>query len=1174
MRTIRIVNVIPNDHSNEVNQDAEPSIAVNPSNVDELVITAFTPTEGGNPNGPFFYSSDGGENWSLRFEIPGGETGDQSPAFGRTSNELYIGTLFGGSNSHLNVIRTGNPAAGNPADVIENRSFADQPWVEATTVVGGPDDGKDRVYVGYNDSSPRSATIEIWLDARSATPTVNQVRLDPRSPSPNDGYEIRPAIHRDGTVYVAYKSRSSFVSNNSVANLVVARDDNWGIGASPFTDLNDPSDNHAGRLVATGVPINEGSLGGVRLNNDYNLAVDPSNSDVVYLVWCDNADPSYTLRVRRSLNRGVDWSGDLLVVPNAALATMTINSRGTVGLLYQQLVSGQMETHFRSTLDGATWDDTILARTATTTAFTGDYGRMVAVGLDFYGTFPAMNSPNPANFFPNGGGTFRYQRNTSGNQLVGLDGTTVVQPSVDPFFFHVMERDCVVVTDRNTFGKDEVDALLLLGTPAQIPTAFYVILDGFRASDLGITAATLSGTPNVAPVINFAPGLNGLTTQATSCTAEDPDHLNIPQRFTWTYRVSFADDSDFTQENRDVTMTASINSTSGLPISGQAVLTLTTQPNPYEIDGATSWLSVDLQVFEVLQGGSLPSTPGVALTAGANDFITRLLASTGGGYNDPALARAPNHPFDIDLVANQDTSSVSIAGTIGFIPVHNFAVARVRYRALSTPAANVRAFFRLFQCSTTSTDYQPGTTYLTGGQGANKVPLLGVVNGEVVAIPCFAAPRVDPTNPLGLNAQTDPVNVGPIGQSIPPDPTGAEVQVYFGCWLDINQTTPVLPAGGATGASPFTPTRSVQDAIRGQHQCLVAEIHLEPPEPQIAPGATPATSDKLAQRNLTIVGVASPHQVPVTFDIKPTAEKLPPDQTPDEIMIDWGRLPAGSKASLYLPGTSADDILAVADKLYTHHGLSRSDEHTLTCRARGITYVPVPPGIGSNYAGLLTVEVPETVRRGEAFKVVTRQLRNVAARVRVTPPPPKVRVHALEAVAVAASQERDLIRWRRVVGTFQVSIPVETKPQLLPTEERLLSVLRWIARSISTHDRWYPVFQRYLTQVAGRVSALGGDPAQIPPSSSGEGGHKPSPPRVCVTGKISGLLFDRFGDFEGFLLDTEHGEREYLSREKHMAELAERAWRERLRITVCAERHSPHRPETIVVHPPPVSFER
>jgi hypothetical protein len=171
----------------------------------------------------------------------------------------------------------------------------------------------------------------------------------------------------------------------------------------------------------------------------------------------------------------------------------------------------------------------------------------------------------------------------------------------------------------------------------------------------------------------------------------------------------------------------------------------------------------------------------------------------------------------------------------------------------------------------------------------------------------------------------------------------------------------------------------------------------------------------------------------------------------------------------------------------------------------------------------------------------------------------------------------DLIEWRRVTGTFQVNIPVETKQILLGPEARLLSVLRWIARRIPHHDRWYPVFHRYLEQTAGRVSALGGDPTQILPSPSGDGRKPPEPKpepeeRLHFTGKIAGLVFDRFGDFEGFLLDTEDGERSFHSREREIKELAERAWHERLRITVWAERDEPHRPLSIIVRQPPAPF--
>ncbi len=106
---------------------------------------------------------------------------------------------------------------------------------------------------------------------------------------------------------------------------MIARDDNW--GRNNFTNLTDPVDGKAGRLVQTGVVINDGGfLGLERLNNDLTIAVDPRDSNNVYLAWADNAGPNYTLRVRRSLNRGMDWSSDLLTVENATMAGLAITA--------------------------------------------------------------------------------------------------------------------------------------------------------------------------------------------------------------------------------------------------------------------------------------------------------------------------------------------------------------------------------------------------------------------------------------------------------------------------------------------------------------------------------------------------------------------------------------------------------------------------------------------------------------------------------------------------------------------------------------------------------------------------------------------------------------------------------------------------------------------------------
>jgi hypothetical protein len=171
--------------------------------------------------------------------------------------------------------------------------------------------------------------------------------------------------------------------------------------------------------------------------------------------------------------------------------------------------------------------------------------------------------------------------------------------------------------------------------------------------------------------------------------------------------------------------------------------------------------------------------------------------------------------------------------------------------------------------------------------------------------------------------------------------------------------------------------------------------------------------------------------------------------------------------------------------------------------------------------------------------------------------------------------------WRKVSGAFQITVPVKNKKSLLLREERDLSVLRWIETSIPAGNRWYQVFQRYVQKIGERVKSFGGDPGSILPSPTGDGKGVPCPPPaprhgkeqlISYTGKIAGLIFDHFGDFEGFILETKEGEHRFMSREKDIKQLCSRCWEERLRLTVFAEGDEKHRPMRIVIHEPPVSF--
>ena len=69
-----------------------------------------------------------------------------------------------------------------------------------------------------------------------------------------------------------------------------------------------------------------------------------------------------------------------------------------------------------------------------------------------------------------------------------------------------------------------------------------------------------------------------------------------------------------------------------------------------------------------------------------------------------------------------------------------------------------------------------------------------------------------------------------------------------------------------------------------------------------------------------------------------------------------------------------------------------------------------------------------------------------------------------------------------------------------------------------------------------------------------------------VTGKVAGLVFDRFGDFEGFVLeDLQGGEHRFDSREMDVRQLVNRAWEDRIMTTVLTHHHLPHRPVSIIL---------
>src|SRR5215471_5623918 len=416
-----LIDMIPQSLSGETGQDSEPHLTVNPANPNMIIGTAFSPNPGGGALGPVYKSINGGATWTVNAIVPSQAgsaigTGDITTSFNRSGTKLYGGILRAGTGA-LTFLRTTVPAF-PPMTVLNppGRPNADQPFTHATTVPAGPGVGQD-------------------------------------------GPQCRPVAHTDGTVYAAFYGwramTGNFAANTLVitsADVVVVRDDHWGTGG--FLNLKEPpaplGDGLAGVRVIKGISFpfmrnGTAPTGQQRIGGTISIAVDPNNSNNVFLAWGARGPGSFlTIHVRRSTNRGVSWSNDLLAVPNATNAALAITTAGVVGLLYQQVIGAgaaqRWVTHLqRSGNGGVTWTDLVLATVPATTPvktfdpYIGDYDHLVAVGPRFYGIFSANNTPNMANF-PNG---VVYQRNANftTHTLLNVNKSSPVAPSIDPFFF-------------------------------------------------------------------------------------------------------------------------------------------------------------------------------------------------------------------------------------------------------------------------------------------------------------------------------------------------------------------------------------------------------------------------------------------------------------------------------------------------------------------------------------------------------------------------------------------------------------------------------------------------------------------------------------------------------------------------------------------------------------------
>jgi len=471
---LKIVNMIPNDWSDEQNQDCEPNLSVNPASPNQIIGTTFTYD---NPAGtsavspamvgnwaPLFYSIDGGDTWSLQFVLPSAAgaiapTGDVTSRFGGASGEVYSGEIWLGGAPFTILINRAPNAVTQQATIAS--VIGDQPFLEATTATG-----QDRLYVGYNANSTNSTEL-VFLNA-AVSPAFTSNSLDVRNPS--DMPPTRTAIHGSGTIYCAFYTNNG----DGTRDVVVVRDLNWGASLPPFQALVDSGAGGDGKVgVRVAVSITnpwassnflDPNFGNDRYGPDLAIAVDPNNVERVYIVYATGtAAADFMLHLRWSSDGGQTWSADVRSVPVAKNPSIAINSLGMVGFAYQQVVGANWVTILEISHNGfvSGFATHVLASTPTDAptpelflTYLGDYIKLLADGHDFYGIFSASNAPVLANF-PAG---VTYQRNVdwSTGTLLGNDHVTPVAISIDPFFFKLtvgVAEIATAIANRGFFGK-------------------------------------------------------------------------------------------------------------------------------------------------------------------------------------------------------------------------------------------------------------------------------------------------------------------------------------------------------------------------------------------------------------------------------------------------------------------------------------------------------------------------------------------------------------------------------------------------------------------------------------------------------------------------------------------------------------------------------------------------
>jgi hypothetical protein len=387
-------------------RDTEPSIAVNPTNPNDIVVVTFA--EGWAPGtpAPVWRSNNLGFSWTKSFILPqpadkSGGPGDQQVDFD-AGGKLFVAELgLGLTLPDCFIFRQTGLASAN---LTPGAAYGDdQPQLAV---------GRSTAHCLGGVHSPWLRTaLNFSMIANSADSGVSINYLaagDARYPNRT----TRIALAPDGAVYVIFKLRQNSVAVSlpgsptndfEDSQFVVRRSDDCGQTWQPAVSV------HAAATVQALFTVNfgdrtRGKVARAR-SSDAWIAIDPRSGDVYAAFAQRDASGFAQVYVSRSTDRGVTWTTNRVTdgTHHSAYPEIAVAANGAVGVLYIDFDNAGAATIFRHRLarsfdGGVTWTDQILQAmdpgpiaNATSGFLWGDYEGLTAQGNVFLGVFTGQS---------------------------------------------------------------------------------------------------------------------------------------------------------------------------------------------------------------------------------------------------------------------------------------------------------------------------------------------------------------------------------------------------------------------------------------------------------------------------------------------------------------------------------------------------------------------------------------------------------------------------------------------------------------------------------------------------------------------------------------------------------------------------------------------------------------